>query len=161
MQVKPLCELGEGNRVRLAAAVDKLGYVIPAGDVNGGGELAVYRVLHNDIQHGAPLVHNGVELLLHLVAAVAAGKGTHHVTVRLWEEISPWGGGDLQTSGPEQGHVAHNDLPADRQLLGQGGGTDGGIGLLKPAGYFQSSLLGVHKRSRSFPAGRFAAGRFF
>lgn len=153
MKVKSLCELGEGDRLRLAAAVDELGNFIPVGDMKRGGELAVDRVLHDDVQHGAALIHNGVELLLHLVGTVAAGKGTHNGAVRLWKQVSPGSGGDLQSSGPEQGHVSHNDLPADRQLLGQGGGADGGVGQLQPPGYFHSSLLGVHKRSRSFPAG--------
>ena len=153
MQVKPLGELGEGDGLRLAAALNKLGYLVAVGDVDGGGELAVDRVLHDDVQHGAALVHHGVELLLHLVGAVPAGKGTRNRAVCLGEEVTPGRGGNFQPSGPEQGHISHNDLPADRQLLGQGGGTDGGIGQLKPTGYFQSSLLGVHKRSRSFPAG--------
>ena len=94
MQVDALCEVGQGEGVGLAAAVHKLDHVIPAGQLEWSGELAVDRVFYNDVDHRTALVHDGVELVLHLVRPVTAGEGADQSAVLLWEHIAPWGGGD-------------------------------------------------------------------
>ena len=50
MQVDALCEVGQGEGVGLAAAVHKLDHVIPAGQLEWSGELAVDRVFYNDVR---------------------------------------------------------------------------------------------------------------
>ena len=145
MQVDAPGEVGQGAGPRPAAPVQELLHVVPAGGVEGGGELAVHRVLHRHVQDGAPLVHDGVELGLHLLRLVAAGEGAAD-PAGLREQIAPGGGGDFQPPGSEQGHVPHDDLPAYRQLPGQGGGAHRPSGLGEPAGDGLSALLGVHGR---------------
>lgn len=145
MKMDPFSKVGQGDCLRLAASRNELGHIIPAGDMERSGELTIYRVLHDHIQNSAALVHNSIELHLHLVGPVTARKGYQKVGVGSGEQIPPGGGGNLKPTGPQKGHIPHDNLTADRQFLGKGGGADGGGGLFQPPGDFGSSLLGVHK----------------
>ena len=144
MQVDPLGKLGQRGGLLPAAAGHKLGHVIPAGQPQRARELAVDGVLHYDIQHGAPLVHHGVELLLHLVRPVAAGEGTGDSGGGTGQDVAPGGRGDIQPSRPEQGHVSYDNLAAHRKPAGQGGGAHRALRLLQLLRQGSSPALTVH-----------------
>ena len=55
----------------MAAAVHKLGHIVPAGQLEGAGELAVKRVFHDNVHHGAAIVHHSVQLCLHACLVMA------------------------------------------------------------------------------------------
>ena len=58
MQVNPLCELGQ--RRRILGTLDKLLYIIAVVQLKRTGELAVDRVLHDDIEHRAAVVYQQI-----------------------------------------------------------------------------------------------------
>ena len=66
--------------------------------------------------------------------------GALHAASPSAQEIPPGRGQDIRPSGPEQGHIAHDDLPADGEALGQGGGAHRPHGLLQRLGL--GDLLG-------------------
>ena len=41
------------------------------------------------------------------------------------DDIAPGRGGDIRPRGPQQGDIAHDDLPADGKTGGQRSGADG------------------------------------
>ena len=129
MKVNPFREIGKGTGVGLGAAAEKFGHLMAVGELKGAGELTVDRVLDGDVQHGAALVHHGVELSFHSGGVVAAGHLPHQARRRGQDHIAPGCGGDLRSGGPEQGDVSHDDLTADGELGGQSGGADGACGV--------------------------------
>ena len=88
------------------------------------GELAVDRVLHDHVQHGAAVIHHELQLPAHVLRPVDTGQLAGQTGGGAGEQIAPGGGGDVQPAGPQQGDVPHNDLPADRKTGRQDGGGD-------------------------------------
>ena len=104
---------------------DELSHVVPGAHPQQSGELAVNRVLHDYVHHLAPGVHDGVELPLHLLRSVNTGHGALHAASPSAQEIPPGRGQDIRPSGPEQGHIAHDE----------GGGAHRPHGLLQRLGH--------------------------
>ena len=80
-------------------------------------------MIHEDVQHGAAVVHNGVHLLQGLLHSVVyhddIGKAVLFFLGVLVEHIALVGGHDAAVFRPEQGDVLHNALAADAKLLCQ------------------------------------------
>ena len=150
VQVDAIGQGGQGCRLLPGDEVYELGGVIAAGNLQRAGDLAVDRVLHNHVQYGTALIHDGVELSLHLHGRVPAGDGVLLSGDRGGKHVPSGCGGNVHTARPQQSHIAHNDLPADPKLFGQRGGTDGAAGLLQPPGHAASSFLCVHNAPSFF-----------
>ena len=125
--------------------MDELLHIVPAGQSQRRGQLAVHRVLHDHVHHRAAAVHHGEQLLLRVLAAVVTGDGAAQPRLG-GDHIAPGRGGDAVALGPQQGDIAHHYLPGDGKLLGQRGGADrrlSGGQLLIDGG---ASLRGSHVR---------------
>ena len=123
MQMDALRQLGQGRgpfmrfmNCSIQAAVQ----------VQRRRQLAVYRVVHNDVDDRAAAVHHGVELVPGTRAVVAAGHLAHRAVSGGGDHIAPGGGGDGLASA-RRATSPHNDLAADAQLSGQ---DSGAVGLL-------------------------------
>ena len=112
-------QLGEGHGVGGLAPGDELGHIVPAGKLERAGKLAVQRVLYDHVHHGTALVHNGVELGLHGLAAVADGHPAEQTLAASLDAVAPWGSQDLLAACPQQGDVPHDDLATDGKLSRQ------------------------------------------
>ena len=75
MQVDALCEVGQGRASDWRQRSTNWTTSYRLDSWSGPGELAVDRVFYNDVDHRTALVHDGVELVLHLVRPVTAGEG--------------------------------------------------------------------------------------
>lgn len=71
MQMDAVCQLGQGGGPLHAG--HELLHVQAAAQVQRGGQLAIDRVVHDDVHNGAAAVHHGVELVPGAGAVVAAG----------------------------------------------------------------------------------------
>ena len=100
-------------------AREKLLHIVAAADLELAGELAVDRVLDDDIEHGAAVVDEDVELLSGLRERVAAGDRARDAVRRPRQHVAARGGGDLGAAGAQQRNVAHDDLAADVLLGGE------------------------------------------
>ena len=60
------------------------------------------------------------------------------------EQIAPGGSQDREVACPEQGDIPYNNLAADAEFFGQGGGADGFGLLAKLADNGFSALFCVH-----------------
>jgi len=145
VEVDAAGQVGEGAGVGSGAAGEELLDLIAAGELEQACELAVDRMLHDDVQHGAALVHHGVELGLHIGAVMTAGHLAQKAGGGRLDDIAPGGSGDLRTGGPEQGHVAHDHLTADAELLGQRPGADGLRSLLEKIQDRLPALVCLHE----------------
>ena len=144
MQMDAVCQLGQGGGPLHAG--HELLHVQAAAQVQRGGQLAIDRVVHDDVHNGAAAVHHGVELVPGAGAVVAAGHLAQKARLPgVGDHIAPGGGGDGLARGPQQGHVPHDDLAADAQLLGQGGGADGLMGFVEPGADPAPALFGGHE----------------
>ena len=139
-------EVGQRPGVALVHQADKLLHIIPGGQAELAGELTVHRVLHHHVQHLTALVHHDLQFPGHGLPRMDAGHGAHQPRPLLGQYVTPGGGGDVQPSRPQESHVPHDDLPADRKFLGQRGGAHRGFGLLQDSGDGFSSVYGVHGR---------------
>ena len=76
MEMNPLCQIRQGTGIRLGAAVQELLHIVPAGELQWAGELSIDRMIHDDVQYSAAVVHHGVELRLYAGGTVAADNLT-------------------------------------------------------------------------------------
>ena len=118
---------------RIRRLLDKMVHIVPAGEVEIAAQLAVKRVLHGHIHHDAALIHHRIQLFPHLVGgAVDTGEDARTAPCRRVELIASGRGVDLGACGPQQGHIAHHDLPGHSQRTCQHTGAQGGAGLRQP-----------------------------
>lgn len=145
MQVNPLCELGQ--RRRILGTLDKLLYIIAVVQLKRTGELAVDRVLHDDIEHRAAVVYQQIELLLHLLPRVHTG---YCFTKSLWstlQQISAGCSENLMATGSQQRDISDDDLAADTHLGCQMGGGERCLCGLKTGKNLAAPLFCVHDKT--------------
>ena len=148
MQVNAAGEIGEGLGAALPDGAEKFLHIVPGGQAELAGELAVDGVLHHHIHHLTAVVHHDLQLPGHVgLPVVDAGHGAPQSGALPGKQVPPGGGGDLRPPCPQQGHIPHNDLPADVKLPGQGGGADRPAGLLQTGQDGGAAGGGVHIHS--------------
>ena len=131
--------------------LDEVVHVIPAGQIQVAAQLAVQRVLHGHVHHGAALVHHRIQFGAHLLRrAVDAGQDAGVAAGGRVELISPRRGFDGRTAGPQQGYIAHHDLAGDAQLRRHHTGTDRCVGVAQPLQYHFSALYSIHPNAPLF-----------
>ena len=101
-------------------------------------------MVHNDIQHRAALVHHGVQLRLHAGGVMLAGHLAYQAAGFPQDHIAPGSGGDIGSRRPQQSHISHHDLTADRELPGQGCGADRMAGIVERIQNGLTAFLGTH-----------------
>ena len=113
--------------------LDEVVHVIPAGQIQVAAQLAVQRVLHGHVHHGAALVHHRIQFGAHLLRrAVDAGQDAGVAAGGRVELISPRRGFDGRTAGPQQGYIAHH------------------VGIAQPLQYHFSALYSIHPNAPLF-----------
>ena len=81
-------------------------------------------MVHNNVQHRAALIHHGVQLRFHFRTIMTAGYLPDQAGREFLDNVATGCGGDIRSRGPQQGHVAHDDLAADREPGRQRSGAD-------------------------------------
>ena len=150
MEVDAAGQVAEGPGGAGTGAVEELLHVIAGGELELTYQLAVDRMLHHHVQHGAAVIHADLELPLHLLGGVADGHGVEFPRILPIQKIAPGRGGDGFAPRPKEGNVPHNDLSADSVLFGQRSGAHRAVFVPEPGQDRTSPLLGVHVSSPQF-----------
>ena len=126
VQVDAIGELGEDVGFVLGDGLQELAYVIAGAQLELSRQLALDRRLYDDVQDAAAVIDADVQLLRHLLHPAVLTDDAPHETLPLpCQDIALGGGGDVRTTGTEEGYISNDDLSADVKLFGQGGCADG------------------------------------
>ena len=90
VEVDPSGEGAERSGLFLLYPAYKLSHIIPGGELELAGELAVDRVLHHHVQHSAAVVHHEIELSFQIGGGMAADQGAGKARILLGgDHIAP------------------------------------------------------------------------
>ena len=140
----------QGQRLRRLGQTDELPHIVPAGQVQAARQLSVDRMLHNDVQYGASVVHYDLQLFFHIRPLVAAGHLPPQPLPASLDHIAPGGCVNSGAAGPQQGDVAHDQLAAHAEPSRQRRSADRTGSLGQDIQYSVPALLGSHGPSSSF-----------
>ena len=81
-------------------------------DIEGSGHLAVYSVIHHDIQDAPAQIDDSGQLFFRTLFIMAYLEETHGFR-RCIQKIAPGGGQDRMAFRAQQGDILHDHLTAD------------------------------------------------
>ena len=126
VQVDAVGELGEDVGFVLGDGFQELAHVIAGAQLELSRQLAIDRMLYDDVQDAAAVIDTDVQLLRHpLHPPMLAHDAAHHAAPFPCQDVTLGGGGDVCAAGAEEGNVPDDDLSADVELFGQSGRADG------------------------------------